>query len=121
MLRLSSRTTLFIPLFALSILAPAGKLLAQEQLADKPKPITIPPWLSAIKQFEQSVTYWTSEPNRDTELQLRNHLASEPLSVTPVLRLPSGQGTLTLRIKSEDPLFWFMDRLRRIMQLKERP
>jgi hypothetical protein len=30
-------------------------------------------------------------PGWDTELQLRNNLPAEPLTVTPVLRLPSGQ------------------------------
>ena len=35
--------------------------------------------------------YWTSEPGWDTELQLKNNLASGPLTVTPVLRLASGE------------------------------
>jgi hypothetical protein len=35
--------------------------------------------------------YWTSEPGWDTELQLRNNLSSEPLTVTPILRLAAGQ------------------------------
>jgi len=35
--------------------------------------------------------YWTSEPGWTTELQLRNNLTSGSLTVTPVLRVASGQ------------------------------
>jgi hypothetical protein len=35
--------------------------------------------------------YWTSEPGWDTELQLKNNLSSGQLTVTPVLRLASGE------------------------------
>lgn len=36
-------------------------------------------------------SYWTSEPGWDTELQIKNNLASGSLTVTPVLRLSSAQ------------------------------
>ena len=47
--------------------------------------------ISATSQVEQTAAYWTSEPGWDTELQLKNNLASAPLDVTPVLLTPSGQ------------------------------
>ncbi len=34
---------------------------------------------------------WIAEPGWETELQLKNNLAAGPLTVTPVLRLASGQ------------------------------
>ena len=43
------------------------------------------------KPRESFAPYWTSEPGWDTELQLKNNLASGPLTVTPVLRLASGE------------------------------
>jgi|SRR5271165_4682357 len=45
----------------------------------------------APKPQELFAPYWTSEPAWDTELQLKNNLASGPLTVTPVLRLASGE------------------------------
>jgi hypothetical protein len=36
-------------------------------------------------------SYWTAEPGWHTEFQLRNNLVAASLTVTPVLRLPSGQ------------------------------
>ena len=46
-----------------------------------------------IKNFEHYASYWTSEPGWDTELRLKNNLPSTSLTVTPVLRLPSGEET----------------------------
>jgi len=43
----------------------------------------------APKPQELFASYWTSEPGWDTELQLKNNLASGSLTVTPVLRLSS--------------------------------
>jgi hypothetical protein len=43
------------------------------------------------KPQEVFAPYWTSEPGWDTELQLKNNLAAGPLTVTPVLRLASGE------------------------------
>ncbi len=43
------------------------------------------------KPQESFAPYWTSEPGWDTELQLKNNLASGPLTVTPVLRVASGE------------------------------
>ena len=56
------------------------------------KPVVAPSAkILPIKNVEQHAAYWTSEPGWDTELQLRNNLPAEPLTVTPVLRLPSRQ------------------------------
>ena len=43
------------------------------------------------KPQEVVAPYWTSEPGWVTELQLKNNLASGSLTVTPVLRVASGQ------------------------------
>jgi hypothetical protein len=43
------------------------------------------------KAREIFAPYWTSEPGWDTELELKNNLTSGPLTVTPILRLTSGQ------------------------------
>lgn len=43
------------------------------------------------KPQEAFAPYWTAEPGWDTELQLKNNLPSTPLTVTPVLRLASGE------------------------------
>jgi hypothetical protein len=45
----------------------------------------------APKQQEVFAAYWSSEPGWDTEFQLENNLPSAPLTVTPVLRLASGE------------------------------
>lgn len=45
------------------------------------------------KDFEQFATFWTAEPGWHTELQLRNNLAAENLSVTPSLRTADGSET----------------------------
>jgi hypothetical protein len=43
------------------------------------------------KPQEVFAPYWTAEPGWETELQLKNNLTAGPLTVTPVLRLASGQ------------------------------
>jgi hypothetical protein len=79
-------------LLFLMIAVPATSLLAQQRLADETKPSTLPAaTVPAVKTFEQYATYWSSEPGWDTELQLKNNLTSAPLTVTPILRLVSGQ------------------------------
>ncbi|HXM23172.1 MAG TPA: hypothetical protein VN948_18080 [Terriglobales bacterium] len=45
----------------------------------------------ASKPQEVFAPYWTAEAGWETELQLKNNLAAGPLTVTPVLRLASGQ------------------------------
>jgi hypothetical protein len=45
----------------------------------------------APKPQEVFASYWTSEPGWDTELQLKNNLVSGPLTVTPFLRVASGE------------------------------
>src|SRR5947199_5051356 len=42
------------------------------------------------KSQEQFVPYWTAEPGWHTDLQLRNNLPNQPLTVTPVLRTADG-------------------------------
>jgi len=42
---------------------------------------------------EQFIAYWTSETGWKSELQLRNNLAAQDLTVTPALRLPDGSET----------------------------
>lgn len=46
-----------------------------------------------ITDREQIIAYWTTETGWKSELQLRNNLAAEDLTVTPVLRLPDGAET----------------------------
>jgi hypothetical protein len=47
----------------------------------------------AIADHEQFASYWTTEPGWRTELQLRNSLASEELTVAPALRSADGTET----------------------------
>jgi len=85
--------------FCVGILLPvllailAANLPAQQsELTDAAK--TGKPLLAAIlpaQAVEQHAPYWSSEPGWDTELQLKNNLAAASLTVTPVLRLASGQ------------------------------
>jgi hypothetical protein len=49
------------------------------------------PYRAAPKLQEVVAPFWTAEPAWETELQLKNNLASGSLSVTPVLRLASGR------------------------------
>lgn len=42
------------------------------------------------REFEQFAPYWTAEPGWHTELQLRNNLVSDDLTVRPSLRLSDG-------------------------------
>jgi hypothetical protein len=55
---------------------------------------TAGPQRSIPKLQEVVAPFWTAEPGWETELQLKNNLASGSLSVTPVLRLASGQEIL---------------------------
>jgi len=47
---------------------------------------------------EQIVAYWTSETGWKSELQLRNNLAAQDLTVTPALRLANGAETSLLPV-----------------------
>jgi hypothetical protein len=46
-----------------------------------------------FQQFEQIAPYWTAESGWHTELQLRNNLAGESLTVRPFLRMSDGVET----------------------------
>src|SRR4051812_43759023 len=46
-----------------------------------------------IADHEQILAYWTTETGWKSELQLRNNLAAQELTVTPALRLPDGSET----------------------------
>ena len=48
---------------------------------------------SVLKDFEQFAPYWTCESGWHTELQLRNNLSSDTLTVRPSLRQPDGTET----------------------------
>lgn len=61
----------------LTLLALVAVAAYAEKLGPKPQEVFAP--------------YWTSEPGWDTELQLKNNLASGPLTATPVLRVASGE------------------------------
>lgn len=50
------------------------------------KPVAVP-----FQPQEQFAPYWTSEPGWHTELQLRNNMAQQTLTVTPALRSSDGQ------------------------------
>lgn len=52
----------------------------------------------APRAQELFVPYWTSETGWETELRLKNNLASEPLTVTPLLRSASGQEVSLTRV-----------------------
>jgi hypothetical protein len=43
--------------------------------------------------YEQFVSYWTTEPGWHSELQLRNNLPDRDLSVLPILRTADGAET----------------------------
>lgn len=43
---------------------------------------------------EQFISYWTTETGWHSELQLRNNLATQDLTVTPALRVADGTETL---------------------------
>jgi hypothetical protein len=73
----------------------SGPAPAQPQASNTPPLIKhrpIPPEPPDEDQ-QQHLAYWTSETGWSSELQLRNNAASRELTVTPVLRLPSGAET----------------------------
>ncbi len=92
MSRVCSRTLNLGLLLLATVLA--SNLAAQQppQPSGEAKPATpSSAGISPVKAFEQHAAYWSSEPGWDTELQLKNNLAAASLTVTPVLRLVSGQ------------------------------
>lgn len=80
---------LIIGTFVLALIVCAPSVSAQSPPAQPPPP---PPPPAATNQ-EVIVAYWTSETGWTSELQLRNNGLSQPLTVTPVLRLADGSET----------------------------
>jgi hypothetical protein len=77
-------------MISLALLVSSTALSAQtspSQLVSK----TTAAWAATPAPQEVFAPYWTSEPGWETELQLKNNLTTGPLTVTPVLRLSSGQ------------------------------
>ncbi len=78
---------------AVSLILVASSLLtAQSSTSKQVSPIN--PSRQIQKAQEVFAAYWTSEPGWDTELQMKNSLSTAPLTVTPVLRLASGEEIL---------------------------
>ena len=74
-------------IFAITSWAQTAQTSAQtknSQNHDQPPPPT---------DHEQFVAYWTTETGWNSELQLRNNLVAQDLTVTPALRLPDGAET----------------------------
>src|ERR1700733_3393501 len=69
--------------FVVSSTLAAAQILSDKASSRSPLP--------QAKLQEVLAPYWSSEPGWDTELQLKNNLAAAPLTVTPVLRLASGE------------------------------
>src|SRR5260370_41996476 len=68
--------------------------LAQNQNSSEPTAGSVkvdPPIVS--EDHEQTVAFWTTESGWKSELQLRNSLAAQDLTVTPALRLANGAET----------------------------
>ena len=84
------------PLFAFLELVLMVPLASQPAMAQSSPPIRKappphPPPPSVDQ--EQFVSYWTSETGWTSELQLKNNVAGQDLTVTPALRLASGAET----------------------------
>ena len=77
--------------FAPSVFAQRAPVPQQAAEGTEPGARQTPAKVPIFKSSEQYATYWTSEPDWDTELQLKNNLASAPLTVTPILRMASGR------------------------------
>jgi len=93
-----SRKTLSTLLCLFVTLAPCSRwALAQNSHAASDGPRSGPNSASArhseLQNFEQYVSYWTTEPGWRTELQLRNNLDPGELTVTPALRSADGTET----------------------------
>jgi len=52
---------------------------------------TIGPAKEPPSAQQMVVPYWTLEPGWDTELEVRNNMAQQKLTIIPVLRTPEGQ------------------------------
>jgi hypothetical protein len=76
--------------------------------ADDHKPVSEPQQLFA--------PYWTAEPGWHSEFQLRNTMTSAPLTVTPVLRLATGQqySLTTVTIQPADVVVDVAEELQKI-------
>ena len=82
-----SRTVAYAGLLALF----AG-LLVQPAGGQAASPPPQPPQLPSVDQ-EQFIPYWTTETGWHSELQLRNNLTDQDLTVIPALRMPDGVET----------------------------
>jgi hypothetical protein len=71
-----------------SVMGVLASYLNPQTLAQSATSLSAP--LTANDQ-EQGVSYWTIEGGWSSELQLRNNIADEDLSVTPILRSASGE------------------------------
>src|SRR6266851_3670691 len=65
---------------------------AQNAPTTPPGSIKVEPDLTPT-DHEQIIAYWTSETGWKSELQLRNNLVAQDLTVTPALRLADGAET----------------------------
>ncbi len=72
------------PLLLLAFSAAAS----QQPVATLPTTHTVP-----TRDYEQTAPYWTTEPGWHTDLQLRNNLASESLTVNAAVRTADGSET----------------------------
>jgi hypothetical protein len=89
--RLPKLSRFLIKILPLIVLLP---LTANGQSAASPQS---PPHTSnvpAAAAQEQFISYWTTEAGWHSEIQLRNNLASQDLTVTPALRTAEGAETL---------------------------
>lgn len=63
----------------------------QSQIMHSPHLPDLPPIAEASIPQEQFIPYWTSDAGWHSDVMLRNNLASEPLSVTPIVRTAEGR------------------------------
>lgn len=76
------------PSLLLSVLVCAAALAQSPQPARPPHASYPAKW--EPKPQEVFISYWTLEPNWNTELEIRNNVVSRDLTVTPVLRTADG-------------------------------
>jgi hypothetical protein len=93
--RLFFRTVLCSIVFA-AVFAVGVSAQTQSQNPDgiptTPGSVRVYPAVNPV-DHEQVIAYWTSETGWKSELQLRNNLADQDLTVTPKLRLADGAET----------------------------
>lgn len=86
------------------LLITASPTRAQSQATSGPQsasPFHTPPLAADQEQF---ISYWTTEAGWQSELELRNDMSAQELTVTPVLRTPDGTETplAPVTIKPQD-------------------